>query len=56
MRISSSITPDSDCLRKAVANAKPGQVVFTTAGYMCEPPTAEDLDKISMTVPIIMPR
>lgn len=43
-------------LRKAVANAKPVEVVFTTAGYLCEPPTAQDLDQISMTVPIIMRR
>ena len=44
-----------DRLRKAVAAAKPGEVVFTTTGWRLQPgPTRKDLDEISKDVPIVV--
>ncbi len=43
-------------IRAAVAKAKPGEVVFTTAGYTFRPPpTQQDLDQISAEIPIVVP-
>jgi hypothetical protein len=43
-------------IRAAVAKAKLGEVVFTTAGYTFRPPpTRQDLDQISPDVPIVVP-
>lgn len=42
-------------IRAAVAKAKPGQVVFTSEGYrLDQPPTQQDLDRISMETPIVV--
>jgi predicted amidohydrolase YtcJ len=42
-------------LRAAVANAKSGEVVFTTTGWTLRPaPTRKDLDAISADVPIVV--
>ncbi|MDA8124366.1 MAG: amidohydrolase [Deltaproteobacteria bacterium] len=42
-------------LKKAVATAKPGQVVFTTLGWAINPrPTRKDLDEVSAEVPIAL--
>ena len=42
-------------IRAAVANAKPGQVVFTSQGYRLDlPPTQQDLDEISTEIPIVV--
>ena len=42
-------------LKKAVAAAKPGQVVFTTLGWAVNPrPTRKTLDQISAEVPIVL--
>ncbi len=43
-------------IRAAVETAKPGQIVTTTSGYAVRPPpTREELDQISTTVPIVVP-
>ena len=42
-------------LRAAVANAKPGDVVFTTTGWAIRPaPTRKDIDAVSADVPIVV--
>ena len=42
-------------LRAGVANAKPGEVVFTTTGWAVRPaPTRKDLDAVSADVPIVV--
>jgi predicted amidohydrolase YtcJ len=42
-------------LRAGVANAKPGEVVFTTTGWTVRPaPTRKDLDAVSADVPIVV--
>lgn len=52
----SSLSEVLNRIRQAVARAKPGEVVFTTAGYTFRPPpTRQDLDQISKEVPIVVP-
>ncbi|MGH9327662.1 MAG: amidohydrolase family protein, partial [Terriglobia bacterium] len=52
----SSLSEMLDRIRLAVAKAKPGEIVFTTAGYTFRPePTRQDLDQISAKVPIVVP-
>ena len=42
-------------LKKAVAVAKPGQVVFTTLGWTVRPaPTRKELDQVSTETPIVL--
>ncbi len=42
-------------LRAAVANAKPGEAVYTTIGWTIQPaPTREQLDEISAEAPIVV--
>jgi predicted amidohydrolase YtcJ len=42
-------------LRAGVANANPGEVVFTTTGWAVRPaPTRKDLDAVSADVPIVV--
>jgi predicted amidohydrolase YtcJ len=50
-----SMTEMQNRLKKAVAAAKPGQVVFTTLGWTINPrPTRKDLDQISTKNPIVL--
>lgn len=52
----SSLSEMLDRIRVAVAKAKPGEIVFTTAGYTFRPaPTRQQLDEISADVPIVVP-
>lgn len=52
----SSLPEMLDRIRAAVAKAKPGEVVYTTLGYIFRPPpTQQDLDQISTNVPIVVP-
>src|SRR5713226_6134651 len=48
----------SNRLRQAAAKAKPGETVFTTAGWRIPDgrPNRQDLDQISMSVPIVAVR
>jgi predicted amidohydrolase YtcJ len=51
----SSLTEIQNRLRKAVAAAKPGQVIFSTLGWTVRPfPTRKDLDQVSAEVPIVL--
>jgi predicted amidohydrolase YtcJ len=50
-----SLTEMQKRLRAAVAKAKPGEVLFTTTGWVIRPaPTRKDLDAVSVDVPIVV--